>query len=255
MPGSKLVWYYAAHPGNSFFFPLQTNKKYIYIYLFFHVELCQNKSVWPQFVDSPLLKLRVQARPPGGGAQQEDSEGKSGWAARAFPFRGAPVQADRTGLAQQRPRAGSHRRRPSPCSETPAFSLGARNLREGGPGDCPGHRHSGSGRQGHWSCPLQSASGPWRHCSPETEPAHRPPPHPRLLCCGTRGRRRACWSSALANYCDVSAPRSSRALSGRALQDHRLPPPPPQPEPAPPLAVVAASSDHSNRFPGPDRVP
>lgn len=29
-----------------FFFPLKTNKIYIYIYLFFHVELRQNKSVW-----------------------------------------------------------------------------------------------------------------------------------------------------------------------------------------------------------------
>lgn len=59
-------------------------------------------------------------------------------------------------------------------------------------------------------------------------------------------------SSALANYCDVSAPRPGPSLDGLS---RTTVPPRPQPEPAPPLAVVAASSDHSNRFPGPDRVP
>lgn len=47
-PGSQasVVLRYFAGNRASFFFPLKTNKKiYIYIYLFFHVELRQNKSV------------------------------------------------------------------------------------------------------------------------------------------------------------------------------------------------------------------
>lgn len=37
-------------PSKVSFFPFKTNKKYIYIYLFFHVELHQKKSVWPHYV-------------------------------------------------------------------------------------------------------------------------------------------------------------------------------------------------------------
>lgn len=171
------------------FFPLQTNKKYIYIYLFFHVELCQNKSVWPQFVDPP-----PQAEGPGMSPTGRCSAGRLGdrvrLGGRVSPFPEAPRQGDGGAWLGAAARAESQRRGPSPCSETPLPSLGGQKPQGRGPWGLP--RTQAFRERETRPCPPAVSSGPWRHCSPVTKPAHLPPPHPRLLSCGTRGRRRAC---------------------------------------------------------------
>lgn len=63
------------------FFLLKTN---IYIYLFFHVKLRQNKSVWPQSVDSPNLKLRTEACHVWARAQRDKARGGRQASQRAF---------------------------------------------------------------------------------------------------------------------------------------------------------------------------
>lgn len=192
------MWYYAVHPGNkSFFFSFKNKqtKIYIYIYLFFHVELRQNKSVWPQSVDSPNLKLRIQACPSWARLSRGNSEGQR--------------QGERAGgLAQSSTLQRGPAPAAQPCPETPAttFSLGP---------EASGKEALGSpqdegiwGTRGTDTClppPCDQPPAPRQPCDPGEGPSALPSALPHLWCeMGAAGG--PAESSALANYCDVSAP-------------------------------------------------
>ena len=107
--------------------------------------------------------------------------------------------------------------RPSPTSRDPHHLLsGARNLRGGGP-----HRTQAFKEQEK------------RTLAPEAtlQPHSKSPRTCHLLSPG-RGGGLPSGSSALANYCDVSAPLPGPLL-GRVLQDH-----PPHPHPFPPRTLT-----------------
>lgn len=126
---------------------------------------------------------------------QRDSQGGQ---ASTFPFCEAPGRGIGRGLAQSSSSSlRASPRQPGPCPEAPQRLLfGAKNLREGSTGGCPGHRHSGSQRKDtDRGVSLQSTSGPWRHCSPARKPSDLPPAclHPHLSVVYDRTARWACW--------------------------------------------------------------
>lgn len=238
-----------------FFFPLKT-KRYIYIYLFFHVELRQNKSVWPQSVDSPQPQAEDQGVSPTGwdsvGGLPRDIVGGAGW--WAFPFGEAPGRGSW-------PRSRQHSLGWKPAPGGPAlvqrphrFLFGSRNLREGGCGDHTGHRHSercqarwGGARLGQQGQQKRTLLSPCdQPLTPAALQSRRSP----------RSERRAAgvglaWSSALANYCDISAPLP-HPVFGRVLQDRPTTlssdPNLEAAHPHPRSFFKFSSSDHSNHF-------
>lgn len=203
-------------------FPLKTNKN-IYIYLFFHVELRQSKSVWPQSVDSPNLKLRIKACPPWAGAQQEGLEEQSqGGQAYVFPFSGGTRPGELARASEWQLRAGSqHQVARSLSRDLTAFSLGPETSGKGVLGTAQDTGIQGAREKDTDHVPLQSACGPWQHCSPVTKPAHLPPPHPHLSCgvqlqVGLLGPQP--WPTTV-----MSPPLFPDPLFGRVLQDHPTP--------------------------------
>lgn len=121
------MWYYAVHPGNraSFFFSFK-NKQNIYIYIFiFSCRVAPEQvCMVTQSVDSPNLKLRIEACSPL----------PVGWGSVG----GTQRDKNRAGLGTLLQAAHSNwevsARRPSPTSRDPHHLLsGARNLRGGGP--------------------------------------------------------------------------------------------------------------------------
>lgn len=132
---------HAVHPGDrvSFFFPLKTNKKYIYIYLFFHVELRQNESG---------RTVCGSHQPPAEGRDLSGGCDSAGGRTRGRRPAGAGHGASGPALGQ-RPHC---------------LLLGTRNLREGGTRGCTGRRPSGR---------CQAAPPPCRQSSPHF--CHLPP--------------------------------------------------------------------------------
>ena len=118
-------------------------------------------------------------------------------------------------------------RRPSPRPETPTTTSLGPETSGGGP-----HRTQTFKEQEKRTLvlhPPQPTSGPCSNTAvPQEEPSDLPSPLPQEGC----GERPA-GSSALANYCDVSAPLPGWIPLGRVLQDH-----PPHPDPFPPQPLT-----------------
>lgn len=219
-----------------FFFPLKTN---IILFYFYHVELCQNKPVWPQSVDSPNLKLRMEASSLWLVLSRKTQRDK---VRVGRPFQEAPDQERRGSGSELQLQAGSqHQAARSLSRDLTAFSLGPETSGKG----VLGHRHSGSRRKRHRPCPPAVSPWPLAAPLPVTKPAHSTPPRPHLGC----GVREPAGSPALANYCDVSTPLPRPSFwMGFPRPPHPLQFPSLEPVPPPPLAFVTSSSDHSNHF-------
>lgn len=104
------------------------------------MELCQNKSVWPQFVESPNLKLRIKACPHGVVLSRKTQRDKVRVGRPLSPLFGKhQSKGVGRGLAQgSSPRLRASAGGPVLVQRPHCLLFGARNLREGGAGDCPG---------------------------------------------------------------------------------------------------------------------
>lgn len=205
------MWYYAVHPGNSFFFSFK-NKKNIYIYIFiFSCRVAPEQVCMATICGFPQPQAEDQACPPTPRAgAQRDSEGQSqGGQASAFPLWEAPGR--RVGGAWLRAAALGW----EPAPGSPA--LFQRPLTPSLWGQKPQGR-------GHWELPRTQAFGePEKRTLTVVSPCSRPlapggtavlqesPQICHLLAltrvwCAMGLQGGPAGSSALANYCDVSAP-------------------------------------------------
>lgn len=207
-------------PRKQFFFSFK-NKQKIYIYIFiFSCRVAPEQVCMATICGFPQPQAEDQAWPQGLGPSGTERDGQGGQAS-AFPFWEAPGRGTGRGLI-----ACPLSRGPPPRN---TLSLGPKTSGKGTLGAAQdtgirGARQKDIDR----GVSPQSAPGPWLHCSPARKTSDLPPAHrPSRVWGAVRLQGGPAGSSALANYCDASAPFPAPLLEGPSGP----PPAPPFPRP------------------------